>query len=250
MKNSEIGRRLFQLRKKAGLKREDLADPLNISIETYSKIEQGKAYLQKDYLDIFENVLNWDIHYIISGEPRTVLESRVWPMISHFSSEEQFRLLRLLYHLIDFDRYSETDFLMLKNDMPYCLFKIIYGTNRPLSYPLKAPVTGRLLRYERELNHLTKSQMAQKLHIGRNHYTQIEQCAKSPSFKMLCAVEETFGYSIDYLLTGDFLRTGYFDAALNLTPDTEVNYILKSYQLAILAASERNNELPEHSQEH
>ena len=67
---------------------------------------------------------------------------------------------------------------------------------------------------------------------------------------MLCAVEETFGYSIDYLLTGDFLRTGYFDAALNLTPDTEVNYILKSYQLAILAASERNNELPEHSQEH
>lgn len=241
MKNSEIGRRLFKMRRDAGLKREDLADMLNISIETYSKIEQGKAYLQKDYLDTFEQVLHWDIHFIISGESQTISPSRIWPLISHFSRNEQLRLLRLLYQLIDFDRYHESDFATLKDDMPYCLFKRIYGTNIQFSYPLQAPVTGRLLSYERELNHLTKAQMAQKLHIGRNHYAQIEEYTKAPNFKTLCTIEETFGYPVDYLLTGDLLHTQYFDAALNITPDTEVNYILESYQFAILAASQRNS---------
>ncbi|MDD6208382.1 MAG: helix-turn-helix transcriptional regulator [Clostridiales bacterium] len=241
MRNSLIGHRLFRMRRDAGLKREDLADLLNISIETYSKIEQGKAYLQKDYLDILEQVLHWDIHYIISGKPQTVSPSRISPLISDFPPNEQLRLLRLLYQLIDFDRYHEFNSASPKDDMPYCMFQKIYGTNIPLSYPLQAPITGRILRYERELNHLTKSQMAQKLHIGRNHYAQIEEYTKIPSFKTLCTVEEIFGYPVDYLLNGDLLHTQYFDTALDLIPDTEATYILESYQFAILAASQRNS---------
>ena len=58
---SKVGRSIREIREKRGLSQEQLADKMNISRSTISKIESGKFNCSIDYLSKFASFLDFEI---------------------------------------------------------------------------------------------------------------------------------------------------------------------------------------------
>ena len=63
----EIRKRIRELREAKGVKQEDLATSLEISLFSYSKLERGKTQLTINYIERIAKALGVDPYYIISG---------------------------------------------------------------------------------------------------------------------------------------------------------------------------------------
>lgn len=60
-RREELGLRLREIREKKGLSQEQLADIMNVSRTTISKIESGKFNCSYDYIIKFSAVLDFDV---------------------------------------------------------------------------------------------------------------------------------------------------------------------------------------------
>ena len=56
------------------------------------------------------------------------------------------------------------------------------------------------IRALREQNHLTQTQLAQKLHMAQNSYSQYETCKIEWTAPLLIQLAQLYGVSVDYLL--------------------------------------------------
>ncbi len=65
--------RLIDLRKKAGLSQEDLAEQLNISRQAISKWERGESTPDMDNLKVLGQIYNVSMDYLLLGKNETVL---------------------------------------------------------------------------------------------------------------------------------------------------------------------------------
>lgn len=66
----KVGKSIREIREKRGLSQEQLADKMNISRSTISKIESGKFNCSIDYLSKFASFLNFEI--ILQDSPRNI----------------------------------------------------------------------------------------------------------------------------------------------------------------------------------
>ena len=66
-RNISIGNRIAELRKGNGLKQEDLAEQLDISIKHMSEVERGLTCLSIEKLILLCDILSTDLDYLIRG---------------------------------------------------------------------------------------------------------------------------------------------------------------------------------------
>ena len=70
----ESGKRIKELRKKAGITQEELASKLNISTVAISNMERGVNGVSLDMMGILAEVLNSSVDYIAFGKKTLVLD--------------------------------------------------------------------------------------------------------------------------------------------------------------------------------
>ena len=70
----ESGKRIKELRKKAGITQEELANKLNISTVAISNMERGVNGVSLDMMGILAEVLNSSVDYIAFGKKTLVLD--------------------------------------------------------------------------------------------------------------------------------------------------------------------------------
>lgn len=64
----EIGKRIYNQRKKMGYTQEQLADMMNVSIQMISNLERGNKAIRIDNLIRLCNILNVSTDYILTGK--------------------------------------------------------------------------------------------------------------------------------------------------------------------------------------
>lgn len=64
----------------------------------------------------------------------------------------------------------------------------------------KRKVFGQRLKHLRDLNKLKQEELAEKLNISRNHISNLETAAVSPSFSLFVEIKHFFNCSYDFLL--------------------------------------------------
>lgn len=86
--NVEMGKRIYQRRKSLGMTQEQLAEMLNVSIQTISYTEQGTKAMRPENLVKLSRALNVSTDYILTGETPPTTADTIAKKLSQLSSEE------------------------------------------------------------------------------------------------------------------------------------------------------------------
>lgn len=95
----EAGSRLKELRKEKGYTQEQVADELNISVDTLRKNEQGIRGMSVELLDIYAEYYGTDMDYIINGRKNN--NNEIIKILEKYSSERQKMALKILKGILD-----------------------------------------------------------------------------------------------------------------------------------------------------
>ena len=101
--NTEIGKRIRQLRETAGYSREQLAEQIEISSRFLADIELGTKGMSFQTLIRLSQVLHTSTDYLLLGKGKTPEESSIYHLISEISEEfypELHSNLLAMYHTI------------------------------------------------------------------------------------------------------------------------------------------------------
>lgn len=101
----EIGKRLKEIRKKNNITQQQLAELLNVSVNSVSKYENGKITLGHDYIVYLCNYFNISADYFYFGHDKHLLEEKVvsersWMNIyKKLNEEERERLFNIVQNV-------------------------------------------------------------------------------------------------------------------------------------------------------
>ena len=99
--NSQIGKRIQQLRKKQFITQEQLAEALDVSIKHISAVERGLSTFSLERLVDVSFILNCSIEYLIMGKESRVVSSKlpsfVIEILEREESEEFELFIEYLY---------------------------------------------------------------------------------------------------------------------------------------------------------
>ncbi len=103
MIEKDIGRRIQEIRKKRGIKQEELAEKVGISTNFLSALERGVYNIK---LDLLVNILNEldcsadEVFCDVVKKSFGVKATRLSEKISHLSLEEQYRIYEVVDTLV------------------------------------------------------------------------------------------------------------------------------------------------------
>ncbi len=84
----EMGKRIYERRKSLGMTQEQLADKMNVSIQTISYTEQGAKSLRPENLVKLCDILNVTADYILTGKTIDNESASITEKLSHLSAQE------------------------------------------------------------------------------------------------------------------------------------------------------------------
>ena len=90
----EVGRRLKELRRKKRVTQEQVANELNISVDTLRKNEQGSRSMSVELLDIYAEYYDTDMDYIINGRKNN--NNEVIKILENYPLQKQKMALKIL----------------------------------------------------------------------------------------------------------------------------------------------------------
>lgn len=94
----EIGRRIQQKRKQAGLTQEQLAEMMNVSIQMISNLERGNKSIRIENLVNLAQILSVSTDYILLGRENVTDVSELTARISKLGNKD----IRLIDMITDF----------------------------------------------------------------------------------------------------------------------------------------------------
>lgn len=95
----EVGRRLKELRRKKGVTQEQVANELNISVDTLRKNEQGSRSMSVELLDIYAEYYDTDMDYIINGRKNN--NNEIIKILENYPLQKQKMALKILKGILD-----------------------------------------------------------------------------------------------------------------------------------------------------
>lgn len=95
----ESANRLKELRKRKCVTQEQVANDLQISVDTVRKNEQGVRGLSIDMVDIYSQYYEMSIDYIVNGTEN--MESQVVYILSKYSKKKQEMALKILKGILE-----------------------------------------------------------------------------------------------------------------------------------------------------
>lgn len=94
----EVAKRLKEIRNSLNKTQEDMAELLEISIQTYKNMESGKGNISNATLRKMKEKINFSTDYLLFGEKGDFIE--VWNHASTLKREEQLLLLLKLFQMV------------------------------------------------------------------------------------------------------------------------------------------------------
>lgn len=99
---TNIGTRLYELRKERGISQERLAQEVGLKIDTYRAIEQGKTNGRIDTLVVLANYFNVSLDYLIRDKRSVANELAIQTdALSEAGKEKIYRIMRAVIREID-----------------------------------------------------------------------------------------------------------------------------------------------------
>ena len=97
----ESGKRLKELREKCGQTQNEVAEKMNMSLDTVRKNEQGVRGLSVDSVDLYAQYYNTSIDYIINGNNSDDNISMVLSRLEELSVEKKNLVIKILDGIIE-----------------------------------------------------------------------------------------------------------------------------------------------------
>ena len=94
----EVAKRLKELRNSLNKTQEEMAELLEISIQTYKNMESGKGNISNATLRKMKEKINFSTDYLLFGEKGDFIE--VWNRASTLKREEQLLLFLKVFQII------------------------------------------------------------------------------------------------------------------------------------------------------